>query len=147
MTKRKFFESASNSRYGKPARKTRGIQAPSWAEETLALQLKLEKIPQPIREWTFHPTRKWRFDFAWPDYQIAIEVEGGMHKIGRHQRAPGFQSDCEKYNEAAVLGWIVLRYTPAMIQRGVVMNHLLPVLYLKQIEQSEQSQPAKNSKA
>ena len=28
------------------------------------------------REFPFHPTREWRFDFAIPQAHVAIEVEG-----------------------------------------------------------------------
>ena len=30
------------------------------------------------REFPFHPTREWRFDFAIPQAHVAIEVEGGL---------------------------------------------------------------------
>jgi len=62
-------------------------------------------------EHRFHPTRRWRFDFAWPSKKIAVEIEGGTWTGGRHTRGAGFQKDCEKYNAAAVLGWTVLRFT------------------------------------
>lgn len=28
-----------------------------------------------VKEYLFHPTRKWRFDYAIPDHKIALEVE------------------------------------------------------------------------
>lgn len=31
-----------------------------------------------IPEYRFHPTRKWRFDFAIPHIKVAIEIEGGL---------------------------------------------------------------------
>jgi len=64
------------------------------------------------REYIFHPKRKWRFDFAYPQYMIAIEYEGvfGEGK-SRHTTVGGYTKDTTKYNEAAKLGWIVLRYT------------------------------------
>lgn len=68
-------------------------------------------LPAPEREWRFSPPRRWRFDFAWPDRKVAVEVEGSARGGGRHQRRAGFQADAEKYNAAAELGWVVLRYT------------------------------------
>lgn len=62
------------------------------------------------REHKFHPKRKWRFDFADVHNRIAIEVEGGIWKQGRHNRAQGYRNDTIKYNSAVVLGWRVLRY-------------------------------------
>lgn len=72
-------------------------------------------LPTPITEHRFHPVRKWRFDYAWPDRKIALEVEGGMWSGGRHNHASGFFKDMEKYNAAACLGWRVLRVTPKAV--------------------------------
>lgn len=65
-----------------------------------------------VSEYRFHPTRKWRFDFAHPEKMIGIEIEGGVFSKGRHTRGMGYIKDCEKYNSAIILGWRVLRYTP-----------------------------------
>lgn len=85
--------------------------------EALLYQLQLSGIPQPEREFVFHRKRKWRFDLAWPDLLIAVEVEGGIWVGGRHVRGEGYEADCEKYNEAQLAGWMVLRFTPGMIKR------------------------------
>src|SRR5215472_13591861 len=65
------------------------------------------------REFKFHPSRRWKFDFAIPSKSLAIEIEGGIWSRGRHSRGAGYQSDLDKYNEAAVLGWTVLRFSVA----------------------------------
>ena len=87
----------------------------SQLEATFALQLRTSGLPDPQREHRFHPKRRWRFDFAWPDVMLAVEVEGGTWSKGRHTRGRGFAADCEKYNEAALLGWRVLRFTGDMV--------------------------------
>lgn len=69
-------------------------------------------LPTPVAEYPFHPERRWRFDYAWPDQKIAIEVEGGIWTGGRHTSQGGFIGDMEKYTEAAVMGWCVIRITP-----------------------------------
>ena len=61
------------------------------------------------REYRFDKERRWRFDFAWPEKLVALEVEGGAWIGGRHNRAAGFQADVEKYNAAAAGGWRVFR--------------------------------------
>jgi very-short-patch-repair endonuclease len=63
-------------------------------------------------EYRFDKIRRWRFDYACIIHKIAIEVEGGVWKIGRHNRPKGFIGDMEKYNTAASLGWTVIRVTP-----------------------------------
>lgn len=93
----------------------------SWLEETLALQMRGLKI-EFEREYKFHPERRWRFDFALPALCLAIEAEGGSWSGGRHSRPVGYQKDCEKYSEAAVLGWRVIRVTGEMIKSGQAIN-------------------------
>lgn len=75
-------------------------------------------LPEPVPEHQFHPERKWRFDYAWPGYKVAAEVEGGTWAHGRHTRGRGFENDARKYNQAAVHGWLVLRFTGDMIRKG-----------------------------
>ena len=89
-------------------------------EDLFATQLDSELI-YFHREYRFHPTRKWRFDFALENL-IAVEVEGGIWTQGRHTRGSGFLKDCEKYGEAAILGWRVFRFPPEMIKDGTALD-------------------------
>jgi hypothetical protein len=75
-------------------------------------------LPPPEREHRFALPRRWRFDYAWPAHRLALEVEGGVWTGGRHVRGRGYEADCEKYSEAALRGWRVLRVTPAMLRDG-----------------------------
>lgn len=84
----------------------------------LEAQISALKLPAPSLEFRFHPTRRWRFDFAWPDHKLALEIEGGVYVLGAHTRGAHFEGDCEKYAEALVLGWRVLRVTPRHIKDG-----------------------------
>lgn len=63
-------------------------------------------------EYKFHPTRKWRFDFALPSKKVAIEIDGGVFTAGRHSGGIGQIKDMEKMNAAASLGWRVLHFIP-----------------------------------
>lgn len=84
-------------------------------------------FPAYVRQHQFAKPRRWAFDFAWPDLAVALEVEGGMHIPdggGRHQRKDGYEGDCEKYNEAALRGWIVLRATSTHLDDLSVMRWL-----------------------
>lgn len=71
-----------------------------------------------VAEYRFAPPRRFRFDFAWPEEKVALEVEGGAWTGGRHVRAKGFLGDMEKYNAAAMQGWRVFRCTPQDMQTG-----------------------------
>ena len=106
--------------------------------ETLALLiLRSLDAPEPEREYRFAaeavggPGRglrqrlraanlsDWRFDFAWPDWMVALELEGGewLGRRGRHTGA-GYAGDCSKYNAAQLLGWRVFRFTRSMLEAG-----------------------------
>ena len=77
-----------------------------------------------VKEHRFHPKRKWRFDYAIPEYKIALEVEGGVWTGGRHIRAQGFLGDMEKYNTATLMGWRVFRTTPDDLYKMATINLL-----------------------
>ena len=80
------------------------------------------------REFHFALPRKWRFDFAFPVQQIAVEIEGGTWNGGRHTRGSGFAKDLEKYNHAVLKGWRVLRYTPEMVTAGTAIHDVLKLV-------------------
>lgn len=84
--------------------------------------------PDPIAEYPFTPSRRWRFDFAWPDYKIALEIDGGVWVHGRHNRGSGYENDIEKYNAAAILGWAVLRATGATVRSGRAVADVLAMI-------------------
>jgi len=111
--------------------------------------IKLLRLPDPYckfnskGEYKFHKRRKWRFDYAWPEYKIAIEYEGIVtekpdinlvialaktQKYGaiksilerntRHTSLTGYTKDCEKYTYANFLGWKLIRITAIMLSNG-----------------------------
>lgn len=78
-------------------------------EKFLALWKDLDG-PALEREWRFHQTRQFRFDFAHLSSKTAIECEGGAYKgKGRHFSVTGFTNDAIKYNLATLAGWSVFR--------------------------------------
>ena len=82
-------------------------------EDPFTLLVKKYAGCELVKEYKFHPAREWRFDFAIPKRKVAIEVEGGIVRsdCGAHGTSRFF-TDLEKYNEAAVEGWRVIRTTP-----------------------------------
>lgn len=85
--------------------------------------------PKLEEEFRFHPVRRWRADFVHHESMTLIEVEGG-HWLGnsgklnpktgkpmkgRHTSGKGFEDDCEKYLEAALLGYKVIRLVSKQI--------------------------------
>lgn len=91
--------------------------------------LKLEAV----KEYRFHPVRRWRFDYAIVEHKIAIEVEGGVFTQGRHTRPLGFLGDIEKYNNATTLGWSVLRVTPDSLISSQTLGLIRETIKNKQL--------------
>lgn len=85
-------------------------------------------LPAPHQEYRFDSTRRWKFDWAWPEYLVALETEGGVWTRGRHTRGTGFVRDMEKYNAAALAGWRVLRVQPQQLCSDATLNLLRQAL-------------------
>lgn len=90
----------------------------------MLLHIRADQLPEPTPEFTFARPRKWRFDLAWPDEKLALEIEGATWANGRHVRGAGYEADCLKYSTAAILGWRVIRVTPKMIDSGLAIDLL-----------------------
>jgi hypothetical protein len=119
-------------------------------------------LPAHETEFVFYPGRRWRFDFAWPAFRIAFEIEGGafgravhidrgwqrqrggavaaiapgttIRVGGRHQSGKGFEGDIEKYNAAAIAGWIVLRATTRQVRDGEALAWLRVAFAARKLE-------------
>ena len=82
-------------------------------------------------EYWFHPTRKYRFDGAFPVAKVAVEIEGlpgGPSGKSRHTTWGGFQGDIVKYRAAEDLGWRVLRFTWREVRDGTAQKSITKVL-------------------
>jgi very-short-patch-repair endonuclease len=101
----------------------------SEGEETLARDLTLlvqgHMLPQFEREYRFHPERKWRADFAWPEHKLLVEVEGKTYARGRHNRGEGYHRDLEKYNNMTLMLFWLLRFDTPMATDGTAVNTIL----------------------
>ena len=99
------------------------IPRTSKLELQLEWQLKVAGILDDFtREHRFHVERRWRFDFADLRRRIAVEVEGQSRGKSRHMTFEGYRRDCEKYNQAAIAGWCVLRFTKDEIATGAALR-------------------------
>lgn len=103
-------------------------QRKSPAEEEFYFQLKHVLKLDPVCEYRFHPTRKWRSDIALPHRMILIEIDGGVFTNGRHTRGKGFVNDMEKINEAQRLGYRVFRFIPEQVKNGQACKFIEDVI-------------------
>lgn len=94
----------------------------SYLEEYFARLWRQHGCKCPLQaEYRFHPPRLFRFDFAWPDKKVAVEIEGGIYMAkGGHTNVKGFNANCEKHNLATLDGWRFFRFTEKMLTNDPV---------------------------
>ena len=109
MTLPKTTKPTAKRRSATKSKKTRQKQ-PKY--DAFCLLLRQHLGVEVVAEHRFHSTRMWRFDYAIPSHRIAIEIDGGVWIEGRHNRPKGYIADLDKFNNAAALGWRVLKFTP-----------------------------------
>jgi very-short-patch-repair endonuclease len=128
-------------------RKSKRSKGKDWSGMLLT-QLLAAGLPEPEKEYTFHPKRRWRLDYAWVEIGLAVEVDGGIHgrpvkchrckqevkrrlkdgrmvtvrEGGRHNTGNGFEADREKWAEAVIHGWHIVGVTSGMIEDGRALD-------------------------
>ena len=117
-------EKSMNNQYNVSKRKTRQTANQQKLTDLFTSIVKADLGETCVKEYRFHPQRRWRFDYALPEHKIALEVEGGVWTGGRHTRPQGFLGDIEKYNTATLMGWRVFRTTPEELVRSATLNLL-----------------------
>jgi very-short-patch-repair endonuclease len=92
--------------------------AASRLESRFLLLWRVAQGPPLEREVKFHASRRWRADFAHMESRTLIEIEGGIFIPGggRHNRGSGYAKDAEKYLEAVLAGWTVIRLTAQQLE-------------------------------
>ena len=114
------------------------VARPQQQSDAFTMMVKTELGLDCVREFRFHPVRKWRFDYAVPEHMVALEVEGGVWTGGRHTSSQGFLGDIEKYNTATVMGWKVVRTTPKALYTTATLNLLRDACYGQNESNTEQ---------
>lgn len=131
------------------ARSQRGPSKTKFAEDKFAVQCLSQQLPKFERGLKFSlgstqflkkgKPRRWAFDVAFPEYKIAVEIEGLIVRriggqlvtMGRHSTITGFREDCEKYAAAAILGWSVIRFEASQVITGFAIATTQRLLYAK----------------
>ncbi len=97
--------------FGLPTKRVYSGKEKGYIEEVL-MTLKNHNIFYE-KEYKFHETRKYKFDFCIPLHKIYIEYEGIYSAKSGHTSMSGYSENCTKYNLATLCGWSALRYTSA----------------------------------
>src|SRR3990167_10172651 len=101
-----YRRAISSNSWNKSPTFNNGSMKQSAPEAEFALHCRAHKLT-PETEFRFNPARKWRFDFAWPEQKLGVEINGAVWVVGVHSTGAGITRDYEKGNSAALLGWRV----------------------------------------
>lgn len=144
---------ASQGKKGQPKPKlAKAKENTDWGR-VLIDQLAAADLLLPVREYVFHPQRKWRLDLAWVGIKLAVEIDGGLYarpvvchhcgqtvkrlvngkwvmvrEGGRHNTGKGRENDIEKMNEAQLMGWHILHVTPEQVEKLEALTLLMRAL-------------------
>jgi very-short-patch-repair endonuclease len=91
-------------------------------EDTFAFQLDAYGLTGYVREYQAIPGRKFRFDFAFVEARLLIEINGGTYSKGAHSTGIGLHRDYEKGNLAVQHKWRVLQFDCKMVKSGEALN-------------------------
>jgi very-short-patch-repair endonuclease len=108
-------------------------------ESSFAFQCRVSKLPEHVPQYRFaqakyagHRRRVWIADFAFLDWMTMVEIDGGLHIPGMgHSRATGIERSMVKQNDAALLGFHTLRFTPREVKSGHAVGFTQKVLEAK----------------
>lgn len=78
--------------------------------------LKAHPRIKPECQYRWHPTRKYRADFAFPEKRVIVEVQGTRSYKSRHLTPTGYHQDAIKMCEAQIMGWKYL-YIDSMFDK------------------------------
>ena len=100
-------------------------------ESDLLQQIIDHGLPDPVQQHRFarHLGRTWRFDFAWVEDRVAVEVDGGTFIKGLgHGTGQSAERDAVKSAVALCMGWRVVRVTTHMVADGRALAVIVALL-------------------
>lgn len=129
-----------------PRRRKKG--QPSDLEAEFSHRIRVADLPMPETELRFAAERvgsapgmrqrlkkyglkDWRFDFAWREHKVAVELNGGNYVQGRHSNATQLTGEYQKINKAQQLGWVVLIFDRKLVESGEALRQLKIMLRLR----------------
>jgi hypothetical protein len=90
-------------------------------EDQFAVQIERYGLPEPVREYQFEDTPvAWRWDFAWPQYKLLVEINGGIYQDPPtgHRSISGLLRDYAKLNAATQRHWWSMSFDNKAVESG-----------------------------
>ena len=110
-------------------------------EDQLWRDIRAAHLPEPARQYHWHPQRRYRSDFAYVPERLLVEVQGGVWgrynartgeweagKRSGHSGGTGMEGDCRRTCDALEHGWRILPVTPDMVASGEAVARIERVL-------------------
>jgi very-short-patch-repair endonuclease len=67
-------------------------------------------------------------DIAFHDEKVVVEINGGTWVMSKHTSGTGLRRDYEKGNDAALTGWLTLRFDSSHVKSGYALSETLEAL-------------------
>jgi hypothetical protein len=106
------------------------------ADRDFLFQCQQLRLPPVFAQWRFeqskhpgNPRRKWRTDFViQAPWMLMIEIDGGVFIRGAHGNPADIVRNMAKGNDAILLGFTVLHFTPSQVKSGHAISFTETVL-------------------
>ena len=66
--------------------------------------------------------RHWHLDFAFLEYRLCVEVDGGTWGKSIHGYGKPYQAQCYRTLMLTIQGWVICRVTPELIRGGQALE-------------------------
>lgn len=89
-------------------------------EALLLFQLRATRLPTPETQFSFASGRKFAADFAWREFKLLVECQGGIWRRGggAHSHPNNILRDIEKLQLAVLNGWSMFPVTTDEVKSG-----------------------------
>lgn len=135
------------------ARSTNGVQAPAkrrsaWKptfdkkkfEHEFEFQCRAHDLPAVVTQFAIansldllNKRRRYRFDFGFPDFNLLVEINGGIWLSGggAHSHPLDVERNQRKQNDATLWGYYVLQFTPDEVTNRHAISFTQKVLFAR----------------
>jgi len=100
----------------------------SHLETLLAAQIDAAGLGPFQTQFKAVTTRQFKFDFAWPEQLLLVEVQGGTWGRGGHSTGTGIARDCEKLALGVLAGYRVIHVTGNQVKDGLAIRWIHALL-------------------
>ena len=91
-------------------------------EDLLESQMQEAGLAGFVREYQAIEGRRFKWDFAFVEDRLLIEVQGAVWVKGGHSTGVGITRDCEKFSIASANKWFTIPVTTDHVKNGKALE-------------------------